>query len=122
MVLDVVAVIFLILSTVRKLDVQGRAAHEFPHVPRAEFEGWRARESAAYSLGIWACLLKLVMGHAFPYAAYRMNLDTGLLRFGGFCVDAAWVVALIVAARRRAKARKLAARLGIDLRPAAAGE
>ncbi|HEX9622376.1 MAG TPA: hypothetical protein VF989_19665 [Polyangiaceae bacterium] len=115
-VLDVVAVIFLVLSTVRKLDVKGRSPEDFPHVPPDRFEAWRDREAGAYSLAIWACMAKLVLGYGFLYVALRFELGSDSIRLGGFSVDAAWAVALIVASRRRSAARKLAESLGIDLR------
>lgn len=114
--LDVIAVIFLVLSTVRKLDVAGRSPEDHASVPVREFEAWRARESTAYGLTIWACMLKLVVGYGFLYLALKFEMSSDWIRLGGFSVDAAWAAALIVAWRRRAAARKLALSLGIDLK------
>src|SRR5690606_5139313 len=66
--LDVLAVIFGVLFTVRKLDVSRREAQDFPGVDPRAFESWRRRESAVYTLGSLACVLKVVLDAGFLLA------------------------------------------------------
>lgn len=114
-VLDVLAVIFGILFTVRKLDVSRREVAEFPHVEPGVFEAWRAGETRVYSVGSWACFLKVVLDLAFVLTL-APRLDAGLARVIGAAIDLSWLVAVVLTLVRGRAARLERARLGIELR------
>jgi hypothetical protein len=114
--LDILAIILGVLYTLRKLDVAGRQAAHFPHVQPHEFEAWKSKQVAAYSLGSAACFLKIVVDFAFVGLVAR-HLEPTLVRLTGVSIDVAWLAALIVVFVRSAGARRLAARLGIRLGP-----
>ena len=113
-VFDLVAVILLVLYTLRKLEVSRRTAQSQPQVPPESFQLWKDKQLAAYRLGSWACFLKLTLGFALPYFEARLGAF-GLLRITGFVVDFSWFVAMILAAVFSYRANKLSVRLGLNL-------
>ncbi|HMJ11844.1 MAG TPA: hypothetical protein VK524_10550 [Polyangiaceae bacterium] len=120
MMLDIIAVIIGVLYTVRKLDVRKREPEQFPHVPAAEFERWRSRETGAYSLMSTACFLKVFVDYAFLYLARRSALEPSSIRIIGASIFVAWLAALVYGSVRASQARKLRESLNINLatRPA----
>lgn len=114
--LDILAVILGVFYTIRKLDIARREAAQFPKVPPDQFELWKRRQGAAYTLGMTACLLKLVVDFAFVHLAWG-RLEPSLLRTGGMAIDLTWAAAMFIAIYRGARARKIAGRLGIVLGP-----
>lgn len=114
-VLDVLAVIFGILFTVRKLDASRREAADFPHVEPGAFEAWRRRESAIYTVGSLACFLKVVLDAVFLLAV-APGLSPGVVRIVGAVIDLGWVAIVIVTLVRASSARKERQRLNIVLR------
>jgi hypothetical protein len=114
MALDVLAVVFGIFYTIRKLDAQSRAPSEFPHVPEADFLRWQARERSAYHYGALACVLKLVVGLPFQFLV-GPRLPSTFHQLGGALIDLSWLVMVIVTLILGAKTRKERARLGIWL-------
>ncbi len=112
---DILAVIFGILLTIRKLDVSRRQASEFPGVDPAGFEGWRAQASRIYALGCWACFLKIALDLIFTnWVAAR--LPWGAVRAVGASIDLSWALVMIVTLIRSSRARRRRNELGIVLR------
>ncbi len=114
-VLDVLAVIFGILFTIRKLDASRREAQDYPHVEPGAFEAWRRRESGIYSVGSLACFLKVVLDVGFLLLV-APGLAPGLVRTVGAIIDLAWLVVLTVTLVRASAVRKERRRLDIVLR------
>jgi hypothetical protein len=114
-VLDVLAVIFGILFTVRKLDVSRREPAEFPHVEPRAFEAWRLRETSVYTWGSWACFLKVVLDLAFVLTL-APRLGVGLARVIGAAIDLSWLAVVVLTLLRGRASRQERARLGIELR------
>lgn len=112
--LDVLAVIFGVLFTVRKLDVSRREAQDFPGVDPGAFESWRRRESAVYTLGSLACVLKVVLDAGFLLTV-APHLEFGGVRVIGATIDLLWAALVIVTLVRGSKARQERRRLGIVL-------
>lgn len=112
--LDVLAAIFGVLFTVRKLDVSRRAAEDFPGVDPQAFESWRRRESAVYTLGSVACVLKIVLDAAFVVAV-APHLPFGVVRVIGAAIDLSWLALVVVTFVRASKTRQERRRLGIVL-------
>jgi hypothetical protein len=112
----VLALILGILFTVRKLDVQKREPQDYPRVDTTAFERWKSLEGGAYTLGSAACFLKIIVDYGFRWWADRIALDWTVVRIVGGSIFAAWVIAVIAAAMRGARGRKLREELGIDLR------
>ncbi len=110
-ILDILAVIFGILFTIRKLDVSSRQAKDFPRVDKDKFEAWRAREASVYSVALWACFLKfsldMVLTYAVTPSAVRSILNGAL--------DLTWLATLVVTMVRAGRARKEREQLGIAL-------
>lgn len=87
---DILAVIFGVLFTIRKLDAQRRLPKEFPQVPQDEFLDWRARETAAYSLGMIACFSKVIAKLLVVYV-FHDKVTYQMLRLLGMSIDLSWV-------------------------------
>lgn len=107
-VFDIVALIFGILLTIRKLDAQSRRPEEFPHVPPAAFGDWQRREVAIYRLGVWACFLKVGLDPAFTFFV-APHVPFNVARIVSATIDLGWLAVLIttfVRARRMAKHRR----------------
>lgn len=114
-IFEVIALIMGVFATVRKLNVRARQPEEFPHVRRADFESWRAQESAVYTLVASACFAKVVLDLAFANYVFQLSSWPLWVRLTAMSIDLLWLVALVVAWRKRAKVRRLRASLGIDL-------
>lgn len=112
--LGLFALVFGILLTMRKLDVSHRLAEQFPHVPSADFEGWKAQAMGAYGFGVWACFLKLVVDFVGKYLFFRFQPSREVGLVIGIGIDVAWIVAMIVTYRRIRAAHVVAGRLGIE--------
>lgn len=113
--LDVLAVIFGVLFTVRKLDASRRESSEFPQVDPRAFESWRQRESAVYMLGSLACVLKVVLDAAFVLTL-APHLEVRVVRLIGAVIDLGWMALVVVTLVRASRARQERRRLGIVLR------
>lgn len=92
---DILAVIFGVLFTIRKLDAQRRERSEFPHVAPAAFAIWQKREVSVYGLGLMACFSKVVAKLILVYGV-GPSMGYPLLRTLGMTVDLSWLVLLIV--------------------------
>ena len=114
-VLDVLAVIFGIVFTIRKLDSSRREAQDYPHVDPGAFEAWRRRESGIYSAGSLACFLKIVLDVGFLLLV-APGLPPSLVHVIGAIIDLAWLAMIVVTLVRASAARKERRRLDIVLR------
>lgn len=114
-VLDLLAVVFGVLFTIRKLDVSRRQAAEFPHVEARAFERWRERETHIYTLGSFVCFLRVLVDLVFV-VAIAPGLPFGLVRVIGATIDLGWLAVVVMTLVRGHSARKERARLGIELR------
>ena len=112
---DILAVIFGILLTVRKLDVSRRQHAEFPGVEQAAFESWRAHATAVYSLGSWACFLKVVLDLGFTHFVAE-RLPWNVVRTIAASIDLSWAFLMILTLIRSGRARRQRNALGIVLR------
>lgn len=112
---DILAVIFGILLTIRKLDVSRRSASEFPSVDPARFEAWRAFASSVYTWGSWACFSKIVLDLVFTQLV-AAHVPLGAVRGIGAAIDLGWAAFMIFTAVRSGKARREREALGIVLR------
>jgi hypothetical protein len=113
--LNIVAVIIGILHTVRKLDITRRKHEDFPHVREEDFRSWREQERLAYTVGSWACFLKVVLGSAFMWYASKGGLAWGWVRVIGGAIDVGWLAAIVWAMVVASRARKRRDELGIAL-------
>lgn len=114
MALDILAVIFGIFFTIRKLDAQSRKNSDFPHVAPSAFAVWQARETRVYGLGALACVLKLTIGLGFQYGV-APGLSASWIRGVGATIDLSWLVFVCWTFFRTHKLRKERAALGIVL-------
>lgn len=115
MLVTVLALIFGIWFTVRKLDVRKREPEHFPNVDRAAFERWKQIELSAYNVGSFACFAMIFLDYAFRFAATRWTLDWTLVRIVGASLFFAWVAALVYTGVKAGRGRRLRDELGIDL-------
>lgn len=112
---DILAVIFGILLTVRKLDVSKREASEFPGVDPARFEAWQARTVSTYAWGSRACFLKVVLDFGFTMLV-ASHLPGALVRVVAATIDLSWVAIMIFTWVRARKVNAERKTLGLDLR------
>jgi hypothetical protein len=108
------AVILGIIYTIRKLDVRRREPHEFPAVAPDDFRAWKHKELFAYNLASFACFLKVLIDVAM--LSLRDSISWNVVRVVGATAFFGWVFALVASLLLGSSARKLRARLGIDLR------
>lgn len=113
-VLDILAVIFGVWFSVRKLDAQSRRAEDFPHVARLDFEAWQSREVDAYRVAAFGCFLKVVVDLVFTLFVVP-RVDFGVARTGGAVIDLSWAALLVATFVRTHRARETRRRLGIHL-------
>ncbi|HLV20780.1 MAG TPA: hypothetical protein VKZ49_07855 [Polyangiaceae bacterium] len=117
-----VAALLAVFYTVRKLDVQRRLPEQFAHVDRRAFLSWQRSEQFGFNLATLACVAMIVLDRAWLYAAGQYALSGSLVRGVGAGLFFGWIIALIAAARLRARARREREALGIVLGPRTAGE
>lgn len=113
-VLDIVAIIFGVLFTVRKLDAQSRQPEEFAHVPPAAFLDWQRREVRLYTVAVTGCFLKVFLDFGFTYF-FVEKLDYSQARLIGAFIDVSWLILLVYTFVRAARLSKLRRQLGILL-------
>ncbi|MBI3202532.1 MAG: hypothetical protein HYZ29_13405 [Myxococcales bacterium] len=122
MLLDVLALVFGIWLTIRKLDVRRREASDHPDVPSAEFERWKAMALGAYNLGSLGCFAKLGIDYLLQLGGPRVGVPWAVIRVGGAGLFVAWVVLLVAVWVQAHRAKKLQEKLGLQLLPKAAPE
>lgn len=113
---DIIAILFIIWNTVRKLDIQKQQAADFPHVSPEDFQRWQRMELFAYSLGAYASMAKIVLNLLWVYLFRRYELSPALAQGVGVAIFLAWGVALIISALLGTKGRALRGDLGISVK------
>ncbi len=91
MVIDIVAIIFGILFSIRKLETRRREPEQFPAVPAEIVERYKARALRVYNLGAGACFGKLILDYGFQFVAGRLELPWSLVRVVGASIFFAWL-------------------------------
>jgi hypothetical protein len=114
-VTDVLAVVLLVLASVRRMDVKLSEARDFPHLPPPVFEEWKVMALRGYGLWITGCGLKVVLNTIWFFGA-RGRVHPMLLAAVGTGLFVLWVVLLVIAWRRVSNARRRQAQLGIVLK------
>jgi hypothetical protein len=113
-VLDILAVVFGVWFTVRKLDAQSRQARDFPHVEPGAFAAWQRLEVGVYQLASLGCLLKVLLDVSFTsFGLSRVPPPLG--RAVGAAIDVGWLLLLLVTFVRAAGARRRRQDLGVHL-------
>lgn len=112
---DVVAVVLLVVASVRRLDVKMTDGADFPNVAPESFEQWKRLAESAYRLVVRAGILKVIANNLWMFLA-GPRIPFAALVTGHWFFFIAWLVALVVAWRRATEARWLQSRLGIVLR------
>lgn len=114
--LNLIALIFGILHTLRKLDVTRRVHSDYPGVSAEDFHAWQASERFIYTVSSTACWLKILLGWAFVWYVSRGTSLSGLwIRVIGGGIDISWMGVLVWALVAGARARRRREELGIVL-------
>lgn len=115
---DILALIFGMLFTIRKLDVSRREAAHYPHVREVSFDEWKRKELSSYRLGSTACFLKVAIGLGMWLILNRSGDDPDTVRLVVYTargVALAWLASMIGSGVLAYQARKMRDRLGIVL-------
>lgn len=112
---DIVVILLGIFLALRKSEVRSEDPARHPRVALADFDDWRRRALAAYSIGTFTCFLRVLVDFAFAAFLQRHPLELIWSRTIGFSIEIVTVVALVTCAVFARRARRLADRLGIDL-------
>jgi tetratricopeptide (TPR) repeat protein len=113
-VFDILAVIFGVLFTIRKLDAQKRKHEEFPHVEASVFAEWQSREVNVFTVGMFACFAKIV-AELLLHTVLADGMTDSLYRKMTAAIDIPWILVLIVTLVRRHRLAKRRAELRILL-------
>jgi hypothetical protein len=116
MVIDLLAIIFGILFTIRKLETRRRESEQFPGVPVDVFERYKAQALRVYNVGAAACFGKLLLDYGFQYAAGRLGTPWSVVRVVGASIFFTWLGLMIWAWIAASRARRFAEENGINLR------
>lgn len=111
-VFDILAIIFGIIYTVRKLDVLSRKRAQYPHVLPEHFDEWQQREAAIYSSAVLACALKVVLDLAWS-GFFLPKFSGEWARIPGALIDLSWAGFLLLAVVRSRRMAKVRYALGI---------
>lgn len=111
--LHIVAILLGIFLLIRKSEIRADdpAAHE--GVAPADFEAWRQRALAAYTIGTRACFGKVFVDFLFLAILKRVEVESWLRTSIGVSLDLAWVALLVVCWLRSRSASRLGQKLGI---------
>jgi hypothetical protein len=110
---DILALIFGILFTLRKLDIAKREVASYGHLTREDFERWKGYEKSAYSLGSTACFFKIAVDFGLRFSIGKF--DPYLWRGIAAVAFIGWIAALVASGIISWRARKMRVRLGIAL-------
>lgn len=113
--LGLIAIIFGILLTLRKLDVAHRQPAQHPSVRQPDFELWQRTAMRAYGIGIWACFLKLVVDFAGRYLFGVFKPSLGVGQTIGISLEVLWVAAMVYTWREVQRAHALAEKVGVEV-------
>lgn len=118
MLFDIVTLIVGVFLTVRKLDVKRREAKDYPDVPVAAFEEWKAAALRAYNLGSFACFGRLFLDYVLRYGVARV-VPWSVIQVSGGVLFFGWVGCMVYAFVLASRARGLQEKAKIVLLPAA---
>jgi hypothetical protein len=113
--LDIVAILLGVFLLIRKTEVRSDDPAHHPGVALADFEEWRRRALAAYTIGTRACFGKVFIDFLFLAFLRRVSVDAWLRTSLGVSLDVAWVVLLVVCWLRARSAHRFKSQLGIRL-------
>lgn len=113
-VFDILAVIFGVLFTIRKLDAQKRRHGEFPHVDPDVFAEWQSREVSVFTMGMFACFAKIV-AELVLHVLLTDGMTDSTYRKMTAAIDIPWMLVLIVTLVQRHRLAKRRAELRIVL-------
>ena len=113
-VLDLVAGLFVVLFTIRKLDSQQREPGQYPHVPESAFLKWRTTEVRVYQIASIGSFLKVFTDLGFTYFA-RDHLPIIVGRLVGATIDISWALIVLYALIRATGLARQRRELGIVL-------
>lgn len=113
--LDLIAILLGIFLAIRKGDTRAEDASRHPHVAIEVFRAWQAQAIAAYTLGIRACFLRVVLDFGLVALFRRVSVGGNVQFWLGFSVDLAWAAAMLGCwlMLRRAKRAALDARIDL---------
>jgi hypothetical protein len=102
-----VAILLAIFLALRKNETRADDGSAWQGVGAQDFEQWRARALAAYTLGIRACFAKVLVDFALAALFERFGAAAWLRMALGVSLDVAWVAVMLVVWVRAHRAQKL---------------
>lgn len=117
MLVDVVAIIFGIWLSVRRMDVRVRQAEQYPAIDPGAFEAWKARASLVYNVGSLVCFAEILLDNGWEYLARRLGMPFGVLRAVHALIFFGWVGTMVWVWVAAGRARRMGDQLGIAARP-----
>lgn len=118
--LDIVAILLGVFLLIRKSEIKADDASLHEGVSPADFEEWRRRALAAYTVGTRACFGKVFLDFVLLAFMRRVPLEQWVRTSIGVSLDVAWVVLLVACWVLSRRAHRLKDKLGIGLRRATA--
>ena len=115
-VVNVIAVLFGVWNSVRKLNVAKVQHDDYPHVSAADFQAWQRKELRAYNLAVWACFLQVILDLGWKLYATQTGFIQAQPKVSAgisFVIFASWFIALITATLLGTSGRALRGELGI---------
>ena len=109
---DVLALVFMAVFSMRRINVRATESRAFPQVPIGAFEAWKAHAIRARSLSIHACFLKFALNSVWLYG-FGPRVIPPVLVTGGWLIFLGWIAAMMYAWWRASAAQAEADRLGI---------
>jgi hypothetical protein len=110
--LDIVALLLGVFLLMRKSEVRVEEAANYPESVRADFETWRARAFAAYTIGTRACFGRVFVDFLFMALLHRVTVPDALRWGVGVAIDVGWIALLVLCWVRARSAQKLKLGLG----------
>lgn len=116
-IVNLLAVVFGILFSIRRNDIARRTHEMYPEVEGEFFDYWKATEKSGWALASISCVFKIVADLVFELAyAFEPGANPKVVFVVGFGIFLAWVGTLVVALLRVRKGRIVRNHLGIDIR------
>lgn len=112
MLFHVVAVVFGVIFTLRKLDARRRESRDFPGVDPGAFELWKSTALRSYNLGVSVCFGYVVFDYVLAYGIARF-LPYRALQMCHFFLLVSWIGLLVYAWVLSSRARGLQEKAGI---------
>jgi hypothetical protein len=111
-VTDILAMVFMALLSMRRMDVRATEARAFPLVALPDFDRWKALADGAKSLSINACFAKIALRNVW-FLAFRSRVTPPVLFTVERVIFFGWIALLLFGWYRSSKAQREAVRLGI---------